>query len=512
MSDHVQWVFMSRYLSFRRIWRQRLAVTCSALVAATLAHSQDRSTDQPAAEKAESKPGPAASGALPWAKLPPRISEPVLRPPTSPREILQRYEIGPSQLEGFFHGQPLEAGEEDVLAKILLRYPRLGLDNIESWRRKDVTWDQLAAGPSDYRAEIFALRGRATRVQERKLLPELAELMEFEKYYQVTLTIDDSPYRALVCTRKIPAAWKIGEDIDEQAAADGLFLKLGIAEESSDPVLIFAAGRIAWQPDRPVPSAHITADQVALAKLGFDVGLFDDVRAGNGRGIGDNDREAFYQLLAALGRAPAGELHRAGAKLDLVALIEKPQEHHGDFLPVQGTARRIMKVPVSDRDVQRRFGIDHYYEIDMSLPLGDKTLRFGKAVKGEQQPVYENSFPATLNVLRLPPGLREGDNLSETIRADAVFFKLWTYRSTYTSQFNRVQPAPLFFAVEPQVVHVQQQANWVGGSLVAAAFVLAAVVIGAVFWWYRTDDQAAQARKRTLVDEEQPAPDFSGLK
>ena len=503
---------MARFLSVRLIGPSWLALFGAALVAATVDRSHGQTTDQPVADKSESKPGPAASGALPWEKLPPRVSEPVLRPPASPREILQRYDIGPSQLEGFFQGQPLEAGEEDVLAKILLRFPRLGLVNIERWRRKDVTWDQLAAGPSDYRAEIFPLRGRATRVEERKLLPELAELMEFEKYYQVAVDVEDSPYRALVCTRKIPAAWKIGETIDERAAADGLFLKLGAAEGSTDPELIFAAGRMAWLPDQPVAAAHVSADQVALANLGFDVGLFDDVRAGNGRGIGDNDREAFYQLLAALGRVKSGELRRGGAKLDLVALIEKPQEHHGDFVPVQGTARRIMKVPVSDRDVQKRFGIDHYYEIDFSLPLGDKMLRFGKAAKDQEQPVYENAFPATLNVLRLPPGLREGDNLSETIRADAVFFKLWTYRSAYTSQFNRVQPAPLFFAVEPEVVHVQQQANWVGGSLVAAAFVLAAVVIGAVFWWYRSDDRAALDRQRAHAGDEQPAPDFSGLK
>jgi hypothetical protein len=312
----------------------------------------------------------------------------------------------------------------------------------------------------------------------------------------------------VICTLRVPATWKVGESIDEQAATDGLFLKLGAAE-AADPELIFAAGRVAWLPDRPIPAAHVGADQLALARWGFDIGLFDDVRPGNGRGIGDGDREAFYQLLAALGRAQPRGLQRTGAKLDLVALIERPQEHHGDFLPVQGVARRVTKIPVSDRDVQRRFGIDHYYEIDLFLSLGDKTLRFGKAAKDKEQPVYENVFPATLNVLRLPPGLSEGDNQNQTVRADAVFFKLWTYRAAYTSQFNRVQPAPLLFAVEPEIVRFDQQTNWVGTSLVAGAFVLAGVVIAAVFWWYRSDDQRAA---RGLRNEAKPAPDFSGLK
>ena len=63
-----------------------------------------------------------------------------------------------------------------------------------------------------------------------------------------------------------------------------------------------------------------------------------------------------------------------------------------------------MKVPVSDRDVRRRFGIDHYYEIDLFVPLGDKTLRFGKDAKGEENPVYANTFPATLIVRRAAAG------------------------------------------------------------------------------------------------------------
>ena len=53
--------------------------------------------------------------------------------------------------------------------------------------------------------------------------------------------------------------------------------------------------------------------------------------------------------------------------------------------------------------------------------------------------------------------------MNDTVRADAVFFKLWTYRSAYTSQFNRVQPAPLFLAIEPEVVRFESGANWVGG-------------------------------------------------
>jgi hypothetical protein len=93
-----------------------------------------------------------------------------------------------------------------------------------------------------------------------------------------------------------------------------------------------------------------------------------------------------------------------------------------------------------------------------------------------------------------------------------VFFKLWTYRSVYTSQFGRVQPAPLFVALEPRVVELEHGANWVGGTLVAAAFILAAAVIGIIFWWYwGADQEAERRRRRELTGEGGPPPDFSRL-
>ncbi|MEX2176677.1 MAG: hypothetical protein WD872_20085 [Pirellulaceae bacterium] len=478
----------------------------SRLGGQTFAQSIPAHSEPPQAETARP-----ATKKLPWERLRTRNSEPILRPPASPREILERYDIGPSQLDSFVQGQPLGPGEEDVLAKILFRFSRLGLDNIQRWTKKNVAWDQLAAAPNDYRAEFFSLRGRVTRVEEHPLLPELAELLEFDRYYRVTLELDDAPYQALICTRQVPEAWAVGQTIDQPAAADGLFLKLG-GGEGTAAQLIFAAGRVAWLPDRPQPQQFVGPDQIALAGLGFDVGLFDDVRQGNGQGLLGTDREAFYQLLAALGRADeSGQTLAKGKPLNVVPLIEKPQEHHGDFLVVQGIARRITKIPVSDADVRRRFGIDHYYEIDLFVPLGDKTLRFGKPAAGEQAPVFRNSFPVTLVARKLPPGVPEGDNLAEPLRAEAVFFKLWAFRSTYMSQFDRPQPAPLVIGFEPQIVQLSSPSYWISNALVGAALGMALVVIVVVFFWYRGSDGHDRAARRNALQHEQRPPDFSQL-
>jgi len=448
------------------------------------------------------EPPKPSAGPLPW-EAPPRVSEPILRPPANPREVLQRYDIGPSQIEGFFSGQPLMPSEEDVLVKILYRLPRLGLDNLQRWRQTKVTWDQLAAAPGDHRVEVFRVRGRVKQVTKQPLLAEQAELFEMEHFYRVTLELADSPYQALLLARRVPAAWELDQPLDEPAAADALFLKLGDAQEENPP-LIFAAGRVAWLPDRTAGEKQVGPSHVALARLGMDAGQWELVRKTNGRGLVEEDREAFYQLLAALNRPGASELRGGGQQpLDVVPLLEQPAEHQGELMAVEGLARRVMKVPVSDRDVRSRFGIDHYYEIDLFVSLGDRSLKFGKGKQDQEPAVYHHDFPATLIVRELPPGLAEGENLHQLVRADGVFFKIWTYKSAFSAKFDQAQPAPLFVAARSSVVRTQTVANWVVSTLVLIAFGLAASVVVVIAWWQRSGERRAAA-------VESPA-DFSKL-
>jgi len=457
----------------------------------SIAHSQEKNTR------------------LPW-EAPPRANDPILRPPTGPGEVLERFGIGPSQLDGFVSGQPLSPTAEDVLVKILYRFPRLGLENLLRWRQRGVGWEQLAAAPADHRAQVFRLAGRVKRVEKQSLLPEQVELYEFDHYFRVKLALGDSPYEAWVAARRVPATWAIAAPLDERAEADAIFLKVGDTM-AEPPQLVFAADRIGWFPDRVDPPNHIGRGQLALARLGMDISLWDDIRESKDQSLTTADREGFYQLLAAWGRPESARLEESRKEaLDLVPLLENQADHFGDVLPVEGIARRVMKVPVSDADVRSRFGLDHYYEIDLFLPLGNAGLRFAKGPSGEENPVYRNAFPATLIVRELPPGLKEGENVHEQVRADGVFFKVWTYRSNYTSRFGQLQPAPLFIASQARLVSITPTANWVTGALVMAAFALALGVTGIIVLWYGRSDRAAAA-KSVLRTKTDARPDFSHL-
>jgi len=127
-------------------------------------------------------------------------------------------------------------------------------------------------------------------------------------------------------------------------------------------------------------------------------------------------------------------------------------------------------------------------------------MPFGKDASGEKNPVYRNAFPATLIVRELPPELKEGENVHEPIAADGVFFKVWTYRSSYTSKFGQLQPAPLFIAIRPQVVEPETPGSWITGAIVSAALLLALGVTAIIVWFYGQLDRGARSKRKLRAE------------
>ena len=117
----------------------------------------------------------------------PRENPPVLHPPTDPANVLEHFEIGPSQFESFVSGQPLLPAENDVLVKILYRFPRLGPEILMRWRQQGVAWDTLAAAPADYRAKAGALLWDGTKFQHHVHL-EPIDHGDFDERAQLTMS------------------------------------------------------------------------------------------------------------------------------------------------------------------------------------------------------------------------------------------------------------------------------------------------------------------------------------
>jgi hypothetical protein len=419
---------------------------------------------------------------------------------SSAREMLELAGVGPTQLSQLVDRRPLEADEPETLWKILYHFPRFGRDPIEAWATAGQAWSALANDPASHRLQVLPLKGRVRQLQRIELPAAAATAFETTHYYRLRCELPDAPNPVLVCTRIVPTAWEHRDSLDERFGGCGLFLKIGDAS-GPRPELVFATDRVAWFPDRLEPALDVTPTQVWLGELGFDVGLFDQVRTTNRRGLGAEDRECFYGLLAAVETtAPEDCLRRSEGPLDLQPLLASPETQQGRLLTLSGVARRVQEIPVTEADLRRRFGIDHYYEIDIFVPLGNLEVRLDAGHRGAEPAVFRNEFPVTCCVRQLPDGLPTGADVHQPVRLAGIFFKLWAYRSEFVSRVDEKQRqlAPLFIANTLLVVEPPRSQHAYLAWLVGSFFFAAAAALLIAAWLYRRSDKrfAEAMRKR----------------
>jgi hypothetical protein len=316
---------------------------------------------------------------------------------------------------------------------------------------------------------------------------------------------------AVVFTLAVPKAWReVSGPLDEGASALGLFLKLA-AEPNRPDRPVFVAPRVAWHPAG------------ALGDLGMDVGLLDNVQ--NKMRITGREREGFYQMLAAVGRAGPGqllrkanhELIRAGQKrFSVVPLFLKPDQQIGRLVVLSGKVRRVTRIRVSDPDIVARFGIDHYYEMAL----------FTEDSEGN---------PITFCVRELPQGMPHGDDpqFAEQVTVAGFYYKLWLYRAARPPDADtpqggrrfRGQRSPLLIGRSPVWHRAEPPApNRLAGAIAGGLFLLALAGIWFALWRFSRSDKkfrnqtiakAVGADQDILPDEQWPegddAPDFSYL-
>ena len=396
---------------------------------------------------------------------------PIPRRAESAAELLVFFDIDDSMLRQFIDHRPLHEDESEALAHILFALPKLPPEEVVRWIKPQPDWQGLIEAPQDHRTEMFHLTGRVKRVEKVKLIPEVAERYEFGHYYLADVKLGADELSVVVCTRQIPQAWKLDAAIDETVGFDGMFLKLG-----DQP--IFAAKRLAWHPNKHDAAAGIGADQVFLGDLEMDVGLWDNVV--DRSGLGGGDREAFYQLLAAMGRTkPANLAEKSTTQFDFADLLRTPEKFHGRLLTIEGTARRAAKIIVSDEDIRQRFGIDHYYEVYVFVQL-EKKIVFKK---GDEQLEF-NAFPVACCVRQLPPGMDEGDNIRQNVRVSGAFLKLWLYESPQMTQFDprQMQPSPMLIGLEPELIPNSSPPNEYLGPIIGTLFVLSLLGVWMFVW------------------------------
>jgi len=439
---------------------------------------------------------------------------PIPREPANAAEMLEYFEVDESLLRQLIDHRRLHADEREAVERILFALPKLPSEYLEQWADPAPDWDAIIAAPEEFRTKLYDLQGYVTRVEKVPLIPEAAQRYEFSHYYQATVELGEDRWEATVCTRRVPLDWELGEPLNEAVSFRGMFLKLG-----EGPV--FAAKRIAWHPNRLDDEKGITRSHVFLGDLGMDVGLWDDVR--DRRSLGAGDREAFYQLLAAVERTKQYHIRaRASGQFDVADVLRHPGEYHGRLLNLRGSARRCAKIIVSDPDVRARFGIDHYYEIyilvELERQIVYKDQQTGKSVTFQR-------FPVAVCTRQLPPGMPEGDDIHQAVDISGVFFKLWAYRSDKMASLDadQTQLCPMLVTLQPDLVEPESISPYVGMT-VGGLFIVALLGVWLSVWRFGREDEqfTRETLKRQFALEEgkslndlgieaRAAPDFSHL-
>ena len=411
-----------------------------------------------------------------------------------PAEVLQLFGMDESTLRQFVDGTELNSDEYEPLIRLLSLLPRFDRLDLSRWSRPVETGAMIANDANVVRGEFFRLRGWVSGIEEIELPRESARRFDFDRFYRLKVRLSSGDRNVLVCCREVPAAWRLpaARQVELPMSCEAMFVKIGPGQTGSEQ-LVFVTDHVAWHPFKPDAQLGVSPGQALLGQAGMDVSLFAGLE--QAKSIGHADRDCFYQMLWAVGRLdPKAMRQVAEVGFDIARLLQHPRQEAGEFYLLKGVARRAFRVQVDDPDIREKFGIDHYYEVDLFLAL-PRTLKLVDPTDGEAR--YYQTYPVTCCVRQLPQGMPEGSEIRQEITVCASYMKLWSYKSRFATGSQapkagqkRRQVSPLFIArtVEP-VRQTYQRSAWPEVALVTG-FLFSMIVIGLSAWYYARSDRA----------------------
>ncbi|MEC7566028.1 MAG: hypothetical protein VX738_10130 [Planctomycetota bacterium] len=462
---------------------------------------------------------------------------------TTAEQMLDIFGVGESELRYLIDFEPVAGKDIDTIGNLLSVFPKLSESDIRRWsiptdatQDSATTFQQLTETIDKHRIRFFTVHGRAYRVQRQPIVAEAARLIGFNSFFWVFIHPDNSNISIRVATRKLPIAWFPDSwkrnpeadssaeptttnpsnqfDVDQIVKVNGLLLK--VAQEDGPRELVMAATRVQWLPENISDEHNVHAGMVLLSQHGFDAGLLDEIRRTNGQPLQHADREAFYQILEILQNPKhqkslqATTIANPSNELSITDYLKKPRNRQGQFVKLTGDVRQISQVTIANPKMQQRLGRKHYWQLDMSVAIGDESIQLKANSADTEGMIFQHQYPVQICVAELPIELQQAmDNirtgmdqrklLRERVTVRGVFFKLWSYDSGRSIQAGegRVQLSPLIMAhhitVHPTTVLDRSQL----GMYVALVFISALGFI--VFFVIRMGRQDKDARQRTVA-------------
>ena len=349
-------------------------------------------------------------------------------------DYLATWQLFPSVWQEYFSSEKgsnlasLSPGAGKVLVRLLDRLQAAPPEWRQLWAAEAFPLTDETVADSLEACRSVWLEGIVTEAVQVNLSDELALVAGRSTLGLVTLTQPGG----LICrvlVPELPAGMPRGVGLSQRGGAVAVLLAEGSHQKKELTSVLAVSTRLSWWPETP------------LGRLGMDYGLFGSVH--DGQPLEAEEAEAFYSVLAACRDAPKPAVPQKNDETDLVPLIDPDAKwfgtYRGDPVSVAGTARRIIRVPVSEPRWQALLGSDYYWELFVFVPTPLVEIA------GHLQ----ESFPVVCCCLELPAGMPRGERVNEPIAISGFGFKRYRYetrRAATRSSRGQPQEAPLLLA------------------------------------------------------------------
>jgi hypothetical protein len=462
---------------------------------------------------------------------------PATAQPSSPpsfRQILAIAEWTPDRFAQFTDDTALSSEQQTELARLHFRLRRMPTAKLNEWASSAFNLPGLLPEPDNYRGDLFHLTGHVTSVKQIPLDEPAATALGQSHWFECQMQLEDGNV-VNVISQQVPSQWLNLDPLNAPAICNAVFTRR-VLDADDKPQAQLAASRFEWFPTQPQPPL-VNSGMALLGNLGVNLAAWDAV---DRRGmLKDTDFAAFYETLAAMRKVEADELAQLarhnlknyaapfraelsklsenairtterGAMLKKIVteanagrfsvypIFKQPDNERGQLVLFDGIVRRAVRVDTSidsegnTSDALKRFGIDHYYEVELFTP-------------------DSQNLPLVFCVLDLPEGFPTGENLREEARLAGFFFKTWVFHNRAAisteepnGENKNLQVAPLLIGHAPiQLAPTTAQTPVMTGKVIGALFALAIVAVWLIAWYLSRRDR--EFERTTLARLQSPS-------
>jgi hypothetical protein len=356
-------------------------------------------------------------------------------------------------------------------------------------------------------------QGRVTRLDAVTVPPDLADVIETDLVYRLDLQTNEGMIRVLASDA--PVAWgNQKQQLNEPIEVTGL--RVG---REGDQVIF--ARTLRWTPGLRPEGDGESAWPLGwrlLGDRGFNCALLSGLaRRSRGPLVAD-DRDTFYGMLDAADQVAVRADVPAADRIQVADLLRNSRDLIGRWIRIDLETARLNRVIVSDAETRQILGADFYWQIDAFANLDRVRVQLQAVDPGGEDLVFENRFPVSVAMVRLPDWLREKTEsqrgarqrvdsmmVSDAVTVDAFFYRLWSYESEFATSRGGRQVAPLLLAArvidrQPGIVAASREIQYLGWIMAAAVIGSILLTTGALWRVSRKDAQIRASRRAEIRD------------